>query len=226
MEDQIKIVVADSHEIVCEGIVSRLTAEGVADVVGQAADGYSTIKLCRQLKPDALVLDLELTRPAGTETFEKLRSQMPELKILILSSAASATDAFTVLSKGAAGFLPRQAKGDHIANAVRTIAMGYSCLPMQFLEEFAVLRRHVTRTGNIYGLSPREIEVLDACAAGRRTKEVAEGLSISVRTVETHRNSIYRKTACRSIGELSTIMRTLWGGAHAPSSGRPCTSAP
>lgn len=209
MEDQIKIVVADSHEIVREGIVSLLTTDGVADVVGQATDGYTAIKLCRQLKPDAVVFDLELTRPAGIETFDKLRSLMPELKILILSSGASVIDAFTVISRGAAAFLPRQAKGYHIVNAVRTIAMGYTCLPTQFLDEFMVLRRHLTRTGNIYGLSPREIEVLEACAAGRKTKEVAESLSISVRTVETHRNAIYRKTSCRSIGELCAITHVL-----------------
>ena len=209
MEHRLQVVIADSHEIVREGITTRLAADGVADVVGQADDGYSAIKLCRSLKPDVLLLDLDITRPSGIETLSKVRSTTPDVRVIALSSGASTAEAFTALSKGAVGFLPRQAKGIHIVNAVRNVAMGYTCLPLDFLGEFMTLRRQVTRTGNIYGLSPREIEVLEACASGRRTKEVAESLSISVRTVETHRNAIYRKTACRSISDLSTIAATL-----------------
>lgn len=209
MSEDLRVVIADSHEIVREGIASRLIADCGANVVGQASDGYTTIKICRNQTPDILLLDLSLTRPSGAETIAKLRSSMPDLKIVVMSSEASTSEAFNILAQGAVSFMPKQAKGAHFVTAIRAASAGYTCIPTTFLREFAQLRQNVTRTGNMYGLSPREVEVLEACAAGQKTKEVAERLSISVRTVETHRNSIYRKTDCRSIGELAGIAAKL-----------------
>lgn len=209
MSDKLRIVIADCHEIVREGIATRLITDCDADVVGQASDGYTAIKICRNLTPDVLLLDLSITRPSGTETLAKLRSSMPNLKIVVMSSEATTTEAFTILAQGAVCFMPKQAKGADFVHAVQAAATDFTFIPTSYLKEFVRLRQNVTRTGNMYGLSPREVEILEACAAGQKTKEVAERLSISVRTVETHRNSIYRKTDCRSISELSGIAAKL-----------------
>lgn len=209
MDEPLKIVIADSHEIVREGIANRLVADVGADVIGQASDGYTTIKICRHSTPDVLLMDLSLTRPSGVETFAKLRSTVPDMKIIVLSSDATTTDAFSVLGQGAVAFMPKQATGADIVNAVRSAAMGFSCVPADYMHQFVSLRRNVTRSGNIFGLSPREVEVLLACASGAKTKEVAGQLCISARTVETHRNSIYKKTSCRNISELAAIAEQI-----------------
>ncbi len=203
-----RLVIADSHEIVREGIAARLEGTCPVEVIGQAGDGYSTIKVCRQYTPDILLMDLSLTRPAGIETLGKLRATLPDMRIVVLSSDAKVADAFSVLGLGAIGFMPKQAKGADFVNAIRAAIAGYTCMPSEYLAEFVTLRRNVSRTGNSYGLSPRELEVLEACASGQRTKEVAERFNISVRTVETHRNAIYRKTDCHDLQELYRTLQT------------------
>lgn len=201
-----KLVIADSHEIVREGIAARIKDGCDVEIVAEAADGYSTIKACHQHNPDMLVMDLSLTRPSGTDTLAKIRKLHPDLKIIILSSEANVSNALFVLSQGAVGFMPRQARGADFVNAVNAANNGFAYLPTDLLAGFVSSRRDLTRSGNIYGLSPRELEVLEACIRGQSTKEVAQVLSISVRTVETHRNSIYRKTSCKNYKELTHII--------------------
>lgn len=207
--NEFRIVIADSHEIVREGISAKLQKDCEASVVGQASDGYATLKVCRNEEPDLLLMDLSLTRPSGLDTFRKLRQSSPHLKILILSSDAEPSGAFAMLSEGAVGYMPKQAKSDDFVAAVNAVMMGYSCFPTQYVDDFFKLRRRMVKSGNIYGLSPREIEVLQACVDGYKTREVADRLSISVRTVETHRNSIYRKTDCRDLDALAKMAREL-----------------
>lgn len=203
-----RLVIADSHEIVREGIASRLESTCRVDLVGQASDGYSTIKICRQTLPDILLMDLSLTRPTGIETLAKLRKALPELRIIVLSSEAKVSDAFSVLSLGAIGFMPKQARGADFVNAIRAAISGYTCMPSEYVAEFVTLRHNVRRTGNSYGLSPREMEVLEACASGEKTTDVAKRFNISVRTVETHRSAIYRKTCCHDLTELYRNLQT------------------
>jgi DNA-binding NarL/FixJ family response regulator len=201
----VRIVIADSHEIIRDGISNILTAECDVEIVGHAVDGYGTIKQCRMFTPDVLLMDIDLLNPSGMATFEKVRATAPNIKIIVLSSDASASEAYLLLSKGAAGFMPKQATGAHFVNALNTVSMGYACISAECLQGFVSLRRNASRTGNIYGLSPREVEVLEHCRSGARTKEIASKLQISVRTVETHRNSIYRKTSTHSMDELASV---------------------
>ncbi len=209
MDHRSAIVIADSHEIIREGIASRLVESCEVDVVAEASDGYSAIKACRQHNPEILLMDLSLTRPSGPETLTKIRQSNPDLKVVVLSSDASISNAFFVLSRGAIGFMPKQAKGMDFVNAIRAAQSGYTYLPMDFLKEFVRSRRNLTRTGNIFGLSPREIEILEACVNGQTAKEVAQNFDISVRTVETHRNSIYKKTSCKCFKELASIVTAM-----------------
>ena len=200
--DSYRVVVADSHEIVREGLANRLEDACDVNVVGEAGDGYTTIKVCRTENPDLLVMDLSLVRPSGLDTFRRLRETKPEMKIIVMSSEASPLEAFQTISLGAVSFLPKCAKSSHFVNAVNAAMLGYCCIPEVFMPEFLELRKNAARNGNIFGLSAREVEILIACANGLKSKEVAGQLDISVRTVETHRNSIYRKTNCRDLTKL------------------------
>jgi len=209
MSNMNTIVIADSLEIVREGIATKLETCTESEVIGLAEDGFTALKLCRSLSPDILVMDLELTRPSGMETLEKVRRSCPDTKILVLSSDFSVSNAFYSLSKGAVSFIPKQAKGSDFVSAIHAAANGFTYLPTDFVNEFVQSRRNMSRTGNLFGLSPREMEVLTACSIGKSTKEIAQSLEISVRTVETHRNSIYRKTSCNGLEQLRQIASTI-----------------
>lgn len=209
MTKQLSVIIADGHEVVRDGIAARIEADTAVNVVAKVSDGYSCLKECRQCDPDILILDLSITRPSGSETLMRARKASPRLKILMLSSDASIANAFFCLSQGAVGFMPKQALGADFVNAVRAASNGFTYLPVEFLKEFLQARRNLTRTGNAFGLSPREVEILDACTGGQSNKDIATSLNISVRTVETHRNSIYRKTSCRNFSELTKVVASL-----------------
>lgn len=200
------VALADRFEIIREGICARISATEDLRVIGEADDGFKTLKICRSLKPDILLLDWDITRPSGSETLRKVAESCPETKVIILSSEPSFEAAVTALGSGASGFLPKQSKGRIITEAVRALAAGYVYLPINYISDFVRSRQNVTRTGNAYGLSRRELEVLDASLSGKSNKEIAAALDISTRTVETHRNNIYRKTNCRNLEDLTQVI--------------------
>jgi DNA-binding NarL/FixJ family response regulator len=199
------VVVADSHAIVREGIRDRLERCGNLTVVAEAPDGYTALKACRDHSPDILLMDFSITRPGGRELLAKVRGARPETKIIVLCAEMKVSNAFFCLSSGAVAFMPKQASGNDFVNAAAAAVRGYSYIPNEFIEKFLETRKHLTRSGNMFGLSPRELEIVDSCMQGRSTKEIAEACCISVRTVETHKNNIYRKTSCRSMTDLSAI---------------------
>lgn len=200
------IIIADCHEIVREGIAIRLNEATDIELVAECSDGYSTIKQCRKLNPEILFMDFGLLRPSGMETLAKVRKSNPETKIIVLSSDTNFVDALYALTQGAVGFLPKQSRGSSFVHAVQAARSNFSYLPLELIREFVASRRNLTRTGNAFGLSPREIEILEATVTGDTAKTVAEKLGISVRTVETHRNRIYKKAGCNSARELMNII--------------------
>ncbi len=206
-----RVVVADNHEIVREAVSQRISESCSVEVVAQTADGYSAIRACRQLKPDILLMDLSICNPNGMDTLTRLRESFPDLKLIVVSSDTSVANAFLALSRGAIAFMSKAAKGADYVNAVNAAINGYTYVPVDVLEKFVKSRRNLSRNGNLFGLSSREIEILEASVAGLSTKEVATNLNISVRTVETHRHSIYRKTDCRDIEGLSRLMEAVSG---------------
>jgi len=206
MTDTSKLVIADGQEIVREAIAARVEQEDEITVVAEASDGYSAIKACRQHNANILLMDLSLTRPSGTETLAKIRKTHPDTRVVILSTEANLANAFMVLSQGAVGFLPKQSRGADFVSAVKAASNGFAYLPTDLLKDFVISRRNISRSGNVYGLSARELEILEASITGQSAKEVGTHLNISVRTVETHRNSIRRKTACKDYRELAHLL--------------------
>lgn len=207
-----KLLIVDEHAIVRDGLATLFEAGDCAEVVGSAYDGYSAIKACRTLAPDIALLDMNVTRPSLIETFRRVKAARDETRFIVYSSEFRKADIYALLGAGAYGFIPKQAKASDYVNAVRCASLGYVCAPQDMMEVFLSCQANRTRTGNPYGLSPREIEVLEASISGEATKLIAHRLNISVRTVETHRNSIYRKTSCRcieSLGEIAAQMNIV-----------------
>jgi len=204
-EEAPRVIVADSHELLRQGIENLLRTEVGAEIVASASDGYTVLKQCRALSPDLLVMDLGITRPSGPDVIRRLRQSAPELKIIVSSAHLDEGEAFLAFSLGVNALIPRQGTASHFVSAFRSALLGYTCVPSDYYKEFINIRKNNVRTGNVYGLSARELEVLHACASGSKNSEVAEQLQISVRTVETHRYSIYKKTECKGVEDLIKI---------------------
>lgn len=204
-----RIVVADALEIVRQTVSDHLTRQCGVNVVAQTKDGYETLKMCRHHRPDLVILDMSIARPAASDTMARLRSALPDLHIVVVTENTSVANAFVALSHGAVSILPRSASAEDYVNAVNAALSGHAFLPSNLMRELVSCRRTLMRSGNIFGLSARELEVLEACVGGASTKEVASSLDISVRTVETHRHNIYRKTSCNSVKELETLMSVI-----------------
>lgn len=205
------VVVADSHAIVREGISDRLNQNADLSVVAEAHDGYSALKACRDYSPSVLLLDFSITRPSGREVLAKLRATRPETRVIVLASEMKVSDAFYCLNNGAMAFMPKQASGCDFLNAVTAAVRGYSYMPNDFIAAFLEARKQLTRSGNIFGLSSRELEIVDSCMQGKSTKDIAADCGISVRTVETHKNNIFRKTSCRSVADLAAVFAPVGG---------------
>lgn len=206
---QNSVVVADAHEMVRESITNRIEKGCDVSVVAGTSDGYATLKAIRQFQPALFIMDLGLERPSGTEVLKKAIKFNPDMRVIVLTSESTIANAFYALSQGAMAFMPKQASAVDFVNAVRATLSGFSYMPNDLMMEFVKSRHNLSRVGNIFGLSPRELEIMKACSGGRSTKEVANDLNISVRTVETHRHNIYRKTNCKNHKEMQSIAECL-----------------
>lgn len=204
-----QVVIADGHEIVRDGIAAGLNQIDGMSVVARVGDGYSAIKACHQSNCDILLMDLSLTRPAGSDVLTRIRRLSSDTRVVVMSSKTTFSDAIFAFSQGAIGFVPKQSSSPDIVNAITAARSGFSYLPAEFIGSMVDAQRRLSRSGNVFGLSPREIEILEASVNGQTTKQVAQLLSISIRTVETHRNNIYRKTDCNTTDALTRIAASL-----------------
>lgn len=203
----IRLVIADGYDIVREGIAACLRGEPAIEVAGEARCGTSTLDIVGETEPDILLMDLGLADPCGLDVLRQLRRSGSAAKSVVVSADARVSDVFTALALGAKGFLPKQSGTGEIIAAIRAVGCGYAIVPCDYIAEFVTLRQNIARYGNIFGLSRREVQIVKTCARGMSTREIAERLSISARTVETHRTAIYRKMSTRRLDEIAEMIR-------------------
>lgn len=189
---QIKVFVADDHELVRYALRTMLEAEGDITVVGEAEDGTAALQGVRQTKPDVLVLDLRMPGEGGIEVCRQVRESCPDTTVLVLTSFDEDEELFGVLAAGACGYLLKDTRPERIVHAIRAVADG------QAVFDSAVANRIIT--GRPQGnddlddpLSEREMEVLQLMAKGMSNKEIGRSLWIGETTVKTHVSHILRK---------------------------------
>jgi DNA-binding NarL/FixJ family response regulator len=205
MTSTIRIVIADDHHVVRDGLRALLQAvEGFA-LVGEAANGHEALELTRSLEPDILVLDLSLPGLHGLDVIEQLGAGGARTRVLVLSMHSSEIHVARALQAGAAGYLPKDAGADELIAGIRQVAAGATFLSRALgdrpVTEYLELDPGTDRQRS-FGLTPREREVFQLAAEGRTMAEIAERLSISPRTVETHRENLMRKLRLRNQTEL------------------------
>ena len=180
-----KVVLCDDHEIVREAIKARMAESTAIEIVGEAADGAEVINVVRKLKPDVLIIDVELPERDGIETTKVVLDRMPELKVVIFTAHAQPDLLALALQAGATGYVLKSAPAEDIARAVKAVTGGGTFLGGDFAGG------KPSEVEKLLELSPRERQILELLAEGLRVKEIAERLGLSPATVHTHvRNAI------------------------------------
>ncbi len=193
MSASIRVVLADDHRVVREGIRDRLSAEPDIEVVGEAADGREALDVVRRLRPDVVVLDVEMPHMTGVEVARAIRDEALPSRVLVLSGYDNAEYVGALLDAGAAGYLTKDESLKSIVEAVRGIAGGEDgWLSRKIAARVLTLRRQRPE-GPPGGLTPREIDVLRLVARGQTNAEAARELSVSEHTVRNHLANVYAK---------------------------------
>ena len=191
----IRILIADDHRIVRQGLRLILETEPDFEVVGEASDGVQAVKLCHELKPDVVLMDLRMPNMDGLTAIERLRRDQPEIAVVILTTFNEDELMFRGLQAGARGYLLKDTERSSLFETLRAAARGETLLKPEIMAR--VLSRVAapagSRSGDSAGLTDRELEVLRSVARGERSKEIGLQLGISERTVKAHLASIYGK---------------------------------
>lgn len=190
----IKLLIADDHLIIRQGLRLILETEPDFELVGEASDGAETLSLCKKLKPDVVLMDLRMPNMDGLTAIEKLRAEQPNIAVVILTTFNEDDLMFRGLQAGARGYLLKDTDRATLFDTIRAAARGETLLKPE------VMRRVLSQatapkatSSDLTNLTDRELEVLDAVARGERSKEIAIQLGISERTVKAHLASIYSK---------------------------------
>ena len=206
-EDPIRILVADDHAVVREGIRTVLEESEDLQVVAEAADGVEALSLAKEHRPDVVILDITMPGYTGLQATEMLREELPECRVLILSMHDHPEYVLGAVRAGARGYILKDAGPQEVRDAVRAVNRGEEHFaPTVEVQLHAALRGEVAREeglAQLQELTTREQEVLVRVADGRTSREIAEEFGISPRTVETHRESLMRKLDIRTVAGLT-----------------------
>ena len=201
----IRVLLADDHRILREGIRALIQDQADMQVIGEAEDGLDTMKKVAQLNPDVVVMDIAMPLLNGLEATRQIRRDFPHVRVLILTMHENEEYIRQVLAAGALGYVLKDAAARDLLGAIRSVYQGEAVLSPAITR---LVIEDYLRWGDIRpedttdGLTPREREVLQLIAEGYTNKEIAEIMSLSVKTVQSHRTNLMNKLDLHDRGEL------------------------
>jgi two-component system, NarL family, response regulator len=198
MTEKIRIMLADDHEVVREGLAAILIRRETFDVVAEVGDGAAAVEAWQRLRPDIALLDLRMPKMEGVEAIRQIRALDPNAKLIILTTYDGDEDIYQGLRAGAKGYLLKDTPREQIIEAIHAVLAGRTYIPSQVGEKLA------SRV-NTDALTDKELQILKQIADGLSNKQIAKALFISEGTVKFHSNSIYAKLGVASRTEAVKI---------------------
>ena len=198
-----RIVIADDHAIVREGLKRIVADAPELQVAGEAADGTEVMRVVREVEFDVLVLDLSMPGRSGMELIKLVKAERPPLRILVLSMHQKTQYAVRAIKSGASGYLTKESAPAQLVQAIRKIAGGGAYISAEVAEQLALGAMPGAQAAAPHeSLSDREFEVFRQLAAGVSVTEIAEALKLSVKTVSTHKSNLMNKLGLANQSEL------------------------
>ena len=196
--ERIRVLTADDHPVLREGIAALLEAQNDMFLVGEAANGREAIELFRKHRPDVTLMDLELPEMSGIDAIAEIRREFPQARILVLTTYKGDVHAARALEVGALGYLLKNALRKELLDAIRAVHAGRKCVPAEIAID--IIEHHYSDP-----LTTREIEVLRLIAAGNANKAIAAELHVADETVKGHVSTILAKLGANDRTHAVTI---------------------
>jgi len=207
MSNKKTIILADDHTILRDGLRSILNTQSDLEVIAEVDNGKDAIRMALALKPDLLLTDISMPKTNGTEAIRELKKRLPEIKTLVLTMHTSEEHIHAALNAGASGYILKDDSHDELLIAIKNVLNDKMYLSPSICSN--VINGYLYASGSNKPtpswelLTNREREILKLIAEGNRSKDIAEYLSISVKTVEKHRSNLMKKLDLHSIGSLT-----------------------
>jgi DNA-binding NarL/FixJ family response regulator len=203
----IRILLADNHGILRQGIQALIEKHSDMEVVGQANNGLTAVEMTRKLRPDVVLMDVTMPELNGIEATRRIRKELPEVKVLALSIHARREFVLDMTNAGVSGYMLKECVLDDLIQAINTVVAGQSYLSPRITRivlegitesnAFALWDRHCE------ALTPRERQVLQLLTEGKSAKQIASQLALSVKTIEANRRQIMEKTDSNNLADLT-----------------------
>ena len=204
----IAVLLADDHAVVRDGLRAILEAQPGIQVTGDAANGREAVRRVARLCPDVVVMDIAMPELNGIEAAREITQVCPSTRVVILSMHSTTEHVFRALEAGACGYLLKESAGAEVVNAVRAVHGGQRYLSQKIsdrlIDDYVTQRKAGEPESPLARLSPREREVLQLVVEGKSNAEIADSLTLSVKTVETYRSRLRQKL---SISDLPGLVK-------------------
>ena len=199
----LRVVLVDDHSLVRSGIRSLLEKTAEIEVVGEASSSSDALKLIAEIQPDVVLMDIALPDQNGLETMTRVTKQFPQVRVIMLSMHANEEYVWQALQNGASGYLMKDANSAELVAAITAVARGESYLsPTLSKHVTEYIRRAGQEQSSVGRLTPRQREILQLMAQGNTTQQIAQKLTLSGKTVETHRAQLMNRLGIRDIAGL------------------------
>jgi DNA-binding NarL/FixJ family response regulator len=198
------IIIVDDHLIFRQGLKSIITLENIANVIGEASNGIEFIELLSDLKPDLVLMDIDMPRMNGLDATEKALEILPELKVIAFSMFSDEEYYYKMIDRGVKGFILKTSGINELETAIQNVMSGDTYFSNELLRKIInnFGRTNTTKQTALENLTEREIEILQLICLGLSTEQIAEKLFISPKTVKSHKSNLLEKTVCKNTPAL------------------------